>query len=143
LLQAVSGLRSCLSAIFFLLSPVRMFSSTCLIRCIRPYPPHVIYVAKKRPFEQCAVAVTLGARHEALMSMGGYRLGKGLVENMYRGTFRRGCWVRNYLTEYTPCRVLPAVVDPGDLRRHVVSLLRLRPCSGMRTVSPRSLGRML
>jgi hypothetical protein len=39
-----------------------------------------------------------------------------------------------------PYRVFPAADDPKDLRRHTVSLLRLRPSSNLRNLQSRPLG---
>jgi hypothetical protein len=55
---------------------------------------------------------------------------------------RKRCWVRKYLIENPPYRVFPAAVDHVDLRRQTVSLLLLRPSSGMRSFSPLSQGRL-
>jgi hypothetical protein len=92
--------------------------------------------------EQRVVAITLGTLREALVTMGGYRLLMGLVENMDRGAIHNSCWVRKHFTENVPYPVLPAAVDPEDLRSETLSLLQLRPFSDLRSVSPRPKGRL-
>jgi hypothetical protein len=87
-----------------------------MIRCIRTYPhPPAPYAAIGAPFR--AMRRTLTAVPKTLVSMGGYRLGEGWVENMDRGAFRRRWKVRKYLAENHPYRVLPAAVDIGSTHR--------------------------
>jgi hypothetical protein len=60
-----------------------------------------------------------------------------------RGSRRRsskGVGYGNILAENPPDRFFPVVVDHVHLRRHTMSLLRLRPSSGLRNVLPRPKG---
>jgi hypothetical protein len=75
------------------------------------------------------------------VSITGYRLGEGLVEQRDRVAVPQKMWLRDYFSEKPPYQVLPAVDDLEDLRRQTVPLLRLRPSSIMRSFEPRPQGR--
>jgi hypothetical protein len=73
-LHAVSCWRSCCRARFYPFPRYfPHFSNTYVIRCIRPFPPPIVYAARGRLSEQCAIAITIGTLHEAVLSMGGCR----------------------------------------------------------------------
>jgi hypothetical protein len=86
-------------------------------------------------FERCAVSTIPDVVPNILLSMGGYRLAKGWVENMDHGAFRNKKMLdMEDLTEMPLHRVLPASVDPRNLLNLFLSLLLLRPFAGLRTV---------
>jgi hypothetical protein len=69
-------------------------------------------------------------------------MGEGLVELADRVPLRKRYRVRKHLFKYPPYLVFMAAVVHADLRRHTVSLLRLRPSSILRSFSPRPHGRL-
>jgi hypothetical protein len=52
-----------------------------------------------RLYEECDVAITQSTLHAALMSLIGYWLGEGLVEQRDRGDVLKICWVWKISTE--------------------------------------------
>jgi hypothetical protein len=76
------------------------------------------------------------------MSITGYLLGEVFGGHADRGTAPQKLLGTEIFIENPPARGFSATVDPRDLRRQIVSLLRLRPSSGMLSFSPRPQGRL-
>jgi hypothetical protein len=74
------------------------------------------------------------------MSIIGYRLGEGWVGHMDRVTPPQKMLGTGVISKTPPYRVFPAANAPKDLRRHTVSLLRLRPASILRSLQSRPHG---
>jgi hypothetical protein len=74
------------------------------------------------------------------MSITGYRLGEGLVEQRDGVAAPQKMVGTELFSKNPPYRASPAANDPENLRRQTVPLLRLRPSSIMRSFEPRPQG---
>jgi hypothetical protein len=74
------------------------------------------------------------------MSTIGYRHGEGSVELGDRGAVPQKMSGTENLTREPSVPGFPAAVDHVDLRRHTMSLLHLRPSSGLRNIPSRPQG---
>jgi hypothetical protein len=114
------------------LSFVIYFSPHVRSRCGRPYPPLVVYVVREAPIRACAHCM-----RQPIDTWVPTRGGVGRTH----GSGRRSTKGTEINFEDPPYLVFPAAGDHVDLRCHTVTLLRLRPSTGIRSLSPRPHGR--